>query len=315
MRQTSQRLTQTAVDAFKAAQFQLLERYAVDATSQFIEIAAVDGPVHVLRSGTGPPVVMVPGFADPAALWVPLMAELDGFTLYAVDRPCFGLTGRADHTTATVRQLAVSFLEQLLDGLEIDKPVFVGNSIGSLWCTWLALDQPERVAAMAHVGCPAFWLGTSAPIPVRLLSVPPVGRLITAIARPSPRQVEGFGRQIAGEDLSQLTELRDLLVAAQRLPGARDSMLRLLHAVVRLRGARPELALMADELAQVRQPVLLIWGSLDLFGGPRVGEEAARTLPHAELHVVPEAGHVPWVGHPQEVAAAVAPFLRRHGLV
>lgn len=303
----------TAIDEFKTAQTRLLQRYGVDAESQFIEIATVEGRVHVLRSGAGPPVVMVPGFADPAAMWAPLMAELEGFTLYAVDRPCFGLTGNAEHTTATFRGLAVAFLEQVLDALKIDRPLFVGNSIGSTWSTWLALDRPDRVAAMVHAGCPAFWLDTSAPLPLRLLSLPLLGRFIMAISPPSPRQMEAFGKQVAGEDLSQFPELRDLLVAAQKLPGAQGSILGLLRAVVRLRGARSEMVLTAQQLAQIRQPVLLIWGSRDAFGPPSVGEAAASMIPHATLHVVPEAGHVPWVGHPTEVAAAAVPFLRRQG--
>lgn len=302
----------TPVDDFKAAQERLLRRYGLDAESRFLEIAAVDDRVHVLHGGTGPPVVMVPGFADPAAMWAPLMAGLDGFTLYAVDRPSFGLTGGAEHTTATFRELAVTFLEQVLDALDLEQPLFVGNSIGSLWCSWLALDRPDRVAAMVHAGCPAFWLGTSAPLPLRLLSVPLVGRFIMAISPPSPGQIEAFGRTMAGEDLSQFPELRDLLVAAQKLPGAHDSILRLLHAVVRLRGARPEVALMAEQLARIRQPVLLIWGSRDAFGGPSVGAEATRIIPHATFHTVPDAGHVPWVGHPSAVAAAAGSFLRRY---
>lgn len=303
----------SAVDEFKAAQERLLQRFGVGAESQFIEIAAVEGRVHMLRCGTGPPVVMVPGFADPAAMWAPLMAALNGFAVYAIDRPCIGLTGGAEHTTATLRRLAVTFLEQVLDALEMEKPLFVSNSIGSAWSTWLALDRPDRVEAMVHIGCPAFWLGTSAPLPMRLLSVPLVGRFIMTISPPSPRQVEAFGRQVAGEDLSQLPELRDLLVAAQKLPGAQGSILGLLHAALRLRGARPEVALMAEDAAQIRQPVLLIWGSRDAFGKPSVGEQATRLIPHASLHIVPEAGHVPWVGHPSAVAAAVVPFLRSHG--
>ena len=67
-----------AADEFKAAQRRLLERYRIDAEPQFIEVPAVRGHVHVLRSGTGPPVVMVPGFADPAAMWAALMAGLEG---------------------------------------------------------------------------------------------------------------------------------------------------------------------------------------------------------------------------------------------
>lgn len=302
----------TAVEEFKASQERLLQRFGVDAESHLCEVPSISGLVHVLRCGEGPPVVLVPGFGDPAAMWAPLMAELDGFTLYAVDRPCFGLTGSAEHTTATFRKLAVGFLEQVLDVLGLDGPLFVGNSIGSLWSTWLALDRPDRVAAMVHIGCPAFILGTSAPLPMRLLSVRPLGRLLMR-SPPSPRQVEGFARIIGGEDLSALPELRDLLVAAQKLPGVQRSTLDLLHAVVRLRGARPEVALTAPQLSQIRQPVLLIWGERDAFGAPAVGEEAARIIPDAKFYVIPGGGHIPWVGHPSEAAAAAIPFLRTRG--
>jgi len=302
----------TAVEEFEAAQSRLLQRYAVDAKSHYVDIAAVKGRVHVLRCGSGPPVVMVPGFADPAAMWASLMARLEGFTLYAVDRPCFGLTGSAEHATSTFRRLAVSFLAQVLDALRIEKSLFVGNSIGSAWTTWLALDRPERVTALVHAGCPAFWLGTSAPLPLRLLSVPLVGRLLMAISPPSPRQVETFGKQMASEDFSRFPELRDLLVAAQKLPEAQDSILNLLRAVIRPTGARPAVALGQTELAKIRHPVLLAWGSKDVFGAPSIGEQAARHIPDAELHIVPGAGHLPWIGHPEEVAAAALPFLDRH---
>lgn len=286
-------------EAFKAAQDRLLQRTGVRAESRFFEASVVAGRVHVLVSGDGPPVVMVPGFGDPAAMWAPLMAELDGFTLYAVDRPCFGLTGPARHTTTTLRSLAVTFLEQVLDGLRLERPAFVANSIGSLWSIWLAIDRPDRVAAMTHVGCPAFILGTSAPLPMRLLSVRPLGRLLMKMAPPSPRQVDRFAAMV-GADLSQLPELRDLLVAMQRLPGVQAAMRELLHAVVRVWGARPEVVLTAEQLAQIAQPVQLIWGERDPFGAPDVGQCAARLIPEAVFHLIPEAGHVPWVAHPRD---------------
>jgi pimeloyl-ACP methyl ester carboxylesterase len=240
-----------------------------------------------------------------------LMAGLDGFSLYAVDRPCFGLTGHAEHRAATLRKLAADFLEQVLDALELERPLFVANSIGSLWTISLALERPDRVTAMVHVGCPAFILGTSAPLPLRVLSLPLFGRALMALSPPSPRQVEAFASQVAREDLSQLPELVDLLVAAQKMPGAQASVRRLLRAVLRLRGARPEVALPAEQLARISQPVLLVWGSEDRFGGLNVAEEAARIIPVAELRVLHGAGHVPWLGQPAKVAAATRTFLRK----
>lgn len=300
------------VDEFKAAQKRLLERFKVDAESRFLaEVPAVEGSVHVLTCGDGPPVVLVPGFADPTAMWAPLMSKLHGFTLYAVDRPRFGLTGSAEHTTATFRQLAVDFLEQVLDALNIKQPLFIGNSIGSLWSIWLALDRPDRVAAMVHIGCPAFILGTSAPLPLRLLSMRPLGFLMT-LSPPSPSQVESFAKKIGGEDLSRLPELRDLLVASQKLPDAQRSIVDLLHAIIRLRGSRPEVKLTRKQLAGIRQPVQLIWGAQDAFGAPEIGAEAAHLIPDARLHIISGGGHIPWVGHPNEVASIAVPFLHAH---
>lgn len=303
----------TAIDDFRRAQTRILHRYGVDAESLFPRVAVVNGRAHVLRAGHGPAVVLVPGFADPAAMWTPLLAQLAGFTVYAVDRPCFGLTDSAEHDTATIRRLAADFLSQVLDALGLARPLVIGNSIGSLWATWLALDRPDRVAAMVHIGCPALWLGTSAPLPMRLLSVPSIGRRVMA-SPPSPSQVEAFGRLMAGEDLSLLPELRDLLVAAGRLPGAQRATVQVLHALVRLRGARPEVTVGPEQLQAIRQPVLLVWGSRDKFGGPDVGREAARVIPDASLRVVACGGHVPWVGHPAEVAGAAVPFLRDHAV-
>lgn len=294
--------------AFLAAQERLLQRYEVEAASRFVDVDAVSGPAHVLVAGDGPPLALVPGLADPAAMWAPFMARLSGFSLFAVDRPGFGLTGRARHATSTLRTLAVDFLEQALDALGLERPILVGNSMGSLWSLWLALDRPDRLAAMVHIGCPALLLGTSAPFPVRALALRPVGRVVTWLAEPSPAQVRRFARMV-GEDLTGERELVDLLVEAQRLPGARSGLLDLLHAALRLTGARPEVALRDEELARIRQPTLFVWGERDSFGGPEVGEAAARIMPDATLQVVSGAGHLPWVSRPGPVAEVVRAFL------
>jgi 2-hydroxy-6-oxonona-2,4-dienedioate hydrolase len=296
---------------FIAAQQRLLEHFGVQARSTFVDVDVLSGPAHVLASGDGPPVVMVPGFGDPAAIWVSLIAALPGFRFYAVDRPNFGLSGFADHRPGKLRQLAVTFLEQVLDALRLERATIVANSMGSLWSLWLALDRPERVAAMVHIGCPAFALGTSAPFPIRLMSVKPLSRILMGLSRPSRKQVEGFAG-IVGEDLSGSPLLIDLLVAAMKMPHAQRGVRDLLNAAARLRGPRPDVAFGADHLAGVRQPVSLVWGPTDAFGGPEVGRTAASLLPDSEIHVLPAGGHIPWVQHPADVAAAARPFLEKH---
>lgn len=295
---------------FQLAQDRFFQRCGVRAESRFVDVPSISGRAHVIVAGEGPPVVMVIGGGGLAAMWAPLMAELAGFRLYAIDRPGFGLTETVAHTTSGIRSMAVRFLEQVLDGLGLGTPQFVTNSMGSTWSIWLALDRPSRVPSMVQIGCSAWILDTSAPFPIRLLSIPPVGRVMMRMQPPSPGQAEKLFRMM-GEDISEMPEFRDLFVVGEQLPDYGPTWLDLLHAGLRLRGVRPEVSLAADQLGRLSQPVQLIWGRSDPFGSPEVGMEVARCIPNSELHLV-EGGHTPWLSRARAVAELARPFLHQH---
>jgi len=65
---------------------------------------------------------------------------------------------------------------------------------------------------------------------------------------------------------------------------------------------------LTPRLAELRMPVLLLWGSDDSISPVRVGQHLASLLPHAELHVFPGAGH----RLAKNLAAEVAPLIDRH---
>ncbi|MFZ0391943.1 MAG: alpha/beta hydrolase [Calditrichia bacterium] len=295
--------------SFIQAQSKLLKKFKIDYESRFIHVPAVSGQAHVLVTGKGPPVILVPGFGDPAAMWAPLLAKLSGYTLYAVDRPCFGLTDYIKQDTNTFRSLAVQFLEQVLNKLELTKAAFIGNSIGSLWTFWLSIAHPDRVASMTHIGCPAFILGTSAPFPMRLISLPGVGKFIMNLSPPSDKQVKKFAKMV-GVDLSDLDELTRLLVTMQKMPKVKKAIPELLHTVVRLRGARPQVAFNKDDLEQIRQPVQFIWGEKDPFGSVEIGKRSSAIIPDSEFHLIPGTGHAPWINHTEAVAKLTLSFLQ-----
>lgn len=298
-----------ARQGFIEAQQRMLERSGVEAQSRFVEVPSISGRAHVLVSGEGPPVVMINGIGAPGAMWAPLMAELEGFQLFVIDLPAFGLTDTTRQFAEDLRQNAVRFLEQVLDALELDRPAFIANSMGSLWGSWLALDRGTRVAALVHVGCPALVLDTSAPIPMRVLSIPPLGRLMTRLQPPSPTQVEQLSRMVKEYPLRP--ELIELLVATERLPEFRQAFLSTLHAMLRLRGGRPQTRLTAEHLSRIAQPTLIFWGENDPFGSPAVGERMAAAMPAAELHVV-GGGHAPWLTQAQRIAPIAERFLHAH---
>ncbi len=225
------------VNAFTAAQFRMLTRHNVDAESRFVEVPSIAGRAQVLVAGDGPPVVMLNGIGTPAAMWAPLMTELVDFKLYAVDLPGFGLTDTVRDLTRHYRATAVQFLCETLDKLGLDQAAFIANSLGSRWAIWMALDAPDRLSAMVHVGCPATALGTSAPLPMRLMSVPPLARLLMKLQPPSHRQVEQLAKIVHQYPLEP--ELANLLLATERLPGFEHTFLATLNTMVRLRVRAP----------------------------------------------------------------------------
>ncbi|WP_210480212.1 alpha/beta fold hydrolase [Naasia sp. SYSU D00948] len=292
---------------FRKHEREALEREGLAAEEA--TFAAAGSRARALVTGSGPSLVFVPGGGMPAAGWAPLIGRLPGYRAHALELPGFGLGDPLRGPVRDLRATAVAHLDGSLDALGIPAAVLVAGSMGALWSLWYAQERPERVSALVLLGCPALALGTSAPPPMRLLSVRGLGPLLLRLQRPSPRQVERTLAS-AGVDLRHYEELRELVLAMEALPSYRSAWPTLLHAALRLRGARPEYALTAAGLARVRQPVQLVWGRDDPFGSVQVGEQVQAALPNAELHVVP-GGHAPWLTDPDDVAGRVAAFLAR----
>jgi pimeloyl-ACP methyl ester carboxylesterase len=298
-----------ALDEFERAERRTFDRYGVVTEPCFVDLPGGDR-ARVLIAGEGPPVVLVIGGGMVAAMWAPLLPYLDGSTTYLVDPPGAGLSDPVGYRRGELRTTAVGFLDGVFDGLGLDRAHLVGHSMGGLWSTWFALDRPDRVGAISHVGCPALVLGTSAPLPMRLSTITPLHRLVSLLDPPSPKQVDRAAH-MAGEHLDDLPEIRDLFVAAGRLPHAGTHLHQLLRAAIGVRGARADAALGADELRRLRRPLQVIWGADDTFGSPAIGRQMIDIVPHGELHTV-AGGHAPWFSHADEVGPPLADFVADH---
>ena len=300
-------LARDARQDFAVAEQSVLQRYGVDAHPREVDVASVNGRARVLVSGSGPPVLMVIGGGMVSALWAPLMAHLVGHTLYAVELPGHGLTPPVRYDKATLRKTAVTYLSQLMDGLAIETAPFVGQSIGGLWSTWLALDRPERVSSISYVSCPAAVLGTSAPFPLRLSTLRTLRALLNKLDPPSPSQVRRMGK-MNREDLGDKPELSDMFLAYQRVPGCLDILLDLHRAVIGVRGPRPEVELTAEQLSRLQKRVQMIWGDADPYGPTTIGEEMASAIGNGSVHVFP-GGHGVWFEQSESIGPVITDFL------
>ena len=68
---------------------------------------------------------------------------------------------------------------------------------------------------------------------------------------------------------------------------------------------------LGEELNQVKQPTLLIWGNNDTITPPFVAKEFNKLIPNSELHFVDKCGHAPMMEVPAEFNRILEQFLSK----
>ena len=68
---------------------------------------------------------------------------------------------------------------------------------------------------------------------------------------------------------------------------------------------------LGEELNQIKQPTLLLWGNNDAITPPFVGREFQRLIPNSELHFVDKCGHAPMMEVPEEFNRVLHKFLTK----
>ncbi|HJU46155.1 MAG TPA: alpha/beta hydrolase [Chitinophagaceae bacterium] len=68
---------------------------------------------------------------------------------------------------------------------------------------------------------------------------------------------------------------------------------------------------MGEELNQIKQPTLLVWGNNDTITPPFVGKEFNKLIPNSELHFIDKCGHAPMMEVPDEFNTILQKFLTK----
>jgi len=283
------------------------ERALERSTAQSRYIDAAGKQVHVIEAGDGPPLVLLHGSGPTALEFLPLLERLSDVRAIAVDRPGFGLSEPAPTPNEAFRDAAVDSVTSILDCLGLAETSLLGNSMGGTWGLWYALAHPERVSRLVLLGAPPLLPGTRVPPP--LLSVADPSGVPAPLPPPSRESVVqsmgGFGE---AHTIVQYPDLVAAMVAAGSDGLAARASLTELQAVIAPTGWQPSLELKVEELQSLTVATLLIWGEHDPLGGADAARVAASTIPGARLELL-DAGHGPWLGHPELVARMVRDFM------
>ena len=68
---------------------------------------------------------------------------------------------------------------------------------------------------------------------------------------------------------------------------------------------------LGEELNNIRQPTLLVWGNNDTITPPFVAREFHKLIPGSELHFIDKCGHAPMMEVPDEFNAILHKFLKK----
>lgn len=285
---------------YREAEHALWQSKGASPTERFVSIEPSGTRVRVLELGEGPPVLFVHGGNISGASWASLAAGMTGFRCIIPDRPGCGLseTLAAPLTSATLPQHAENFIPGLLDALGIETADVIATSFGAYLSLHSAASHPDRIGKMVLFGWP-FGESSSLPAFMRMMSVPGVARLMTAMPV-NERAVRMMFRSIGhGPTLKagRLTpgDLRWCKSLMRDTGTLRNEVAPVMSWISPRRGLRPDLALTDAMLASVGTPTRLLWGENDPFGGPEVARRFVQRLPHAELELIPNAGHAPWL--------------------
>lgn len=256
---------------------------------EIIEVAGRN--VEVRRIREGKPLVFL--HSAVGEFWGPeFLEKIDGFEAICPAHPGFGeSTGIED--IRDVEDLAFHYAD-LLDALELERPVLVGLSLGGWIAAEVAVRWPERLRALVLIDAAGLWLDEAPIAPMWGLSEPQdlVDLLFEDPSHP-------LALLIASIDLDDPPP-EDILLSFinNQAATARIAWNPYLHNP-RLEG----------RLHRVTCPTLVVWGSEDQLIPADHGRRYAEKIPGASLEIVEGGAHLGALERPEEVASLISKFL------
>jgi len=283
-------------------------RSLADSDSRFIEVNGLE--VHYKTAGSGTPVfILLHGFGASTFSWREVMQPLSELgTVIAYDRPAFGLTERPlpggwEGESPYSLDSQVELLVGLMDALQVEQAILVGNSAGGTVAFAAALEYPERVQALVGVDAAIYSGGPSSGLLRFLLRTPQVNHLGPLISRSLAGE--------RGDDFIRSAWHNPDLITADILAGYRKPL-----QVENWDKALWELTKasekndIADRLASLVMPVLVMTGDDDRIVPTQDSIRLFEDIPGSTLAVIDACGHLPQEECPQQFMDAVNKFLK-----
>lgn len=244
----------------------LLEQWPVPNEKLYVDTRY--GKTFIIAKGEkdAPPLVLLHGSAMNSIMWLADAREYSRYyRVYAVDIP--GEPGRSDENQLPLDGPAYAeWLEDVFDALSIEKANLIGISLGAWLAVKFAVCCPEKVNKLVLL-CPA-GIGRQK-----------ISFLFKALAHMvlGEKGMDRLSKKVNGNQT-----IPDVVIKYQRLIGKNCNY---------RRGIIP---LFTDsELKRLTMPTILFVGDKDImFHSLETARRLGNLLPHANINVLPDTGHV-----------------------
>ncbi|WP_416967967.1 alpha/beta fold hydrolase [Streptomyces sp. 4F14] len=272
------------------------------------ELPTADGTLRYHEAGDGPPLLLLHGSGPGVTGWRNYRANLPALAEHhrclALEFPGFGVS---DPTPESPMAAAPKAVLRFLDGLGLDRVDVIGNSMGGFVAAGLAVARPDLFRRIVTVG--GVGRNILAPAPSEGINL-----LVEFAENPTRDNLVQWLRSMVHDPALLTDELieerwasateTETLEASRRIYG-RQAMAAILAA--QAHDDRP----LWSQLHKVTAPTLLTWGRDDRVTPLDNALLPLRTIPKAELHVLPDCGHWAMIEQKEAWESTVLAFLAR----
>ena len=279
---------------------QLIERWAPD-PSTFWEL---DG-MQVHMRDTGPrddalPIVLLHGMSSSLHTYEAWQTSLQTKRrVISVDLPGFGLTGPSQQGDYRI-DAYTRFVLRLLDSLDLNRVILVGNALGGEIAWQTAVLAPDRVRKLVLIDSDGYQPAVlSMPMAFQLASMRGLRWISERIL---PRSLVAASVHNVFGDPSKASEDKiDRYFELNLRVGNRRALFQ--------RMDQAQFGASAPLIRRVQQPTLVMWGQLDKMISPEQGTLFCRDIPKCKLVTFPSLGHLPQEEDPQSTLTVLQAFL------
>jgi pimeloyl-ACP methyl ester carboxylesterase len=242
--------------------------------------------IHFWKGGAGPGLLLLhAAWGDAEMSWSRSWDQLSrSYTVVAPDLPGFGRSSCLPRPSLSDM---AKMLRELIDALQLDRVIVVGNSLSAAVALQFANDYPKAVSRLVLVNGGYMPL---IPGPLRtIIALPVVNQVFRRVIRHLTFSLQTLKRSFA--DPSKLPAGFFEKIQGNALDYSRISF----DTIMNMRGSQ----------AKPSVPTLLVWGAQDGLATMKQAHALQKWMPEARLVTIEDAGHMPQVEQPQEFVTVI----------